>query len=1071
MTCRTRLKKTATFINTFIETKRNQKIQRRTATKGKLDDQGSVNELHQEVVLEPLNLHPDVITGLQTNDDDFRLMVFHSKSQFTCKGQEFTKTLMNKDDGEKIITNKWSSSLIYFFYRILDASDFPEIFIITIGQTWRIANEVALESFSESIKEKDLEEETVYQYNIHTDGGKVFSTALHARIGEKLDSSNASPGSIVRKSTHFARGDAPMNKQTGFKQGSKVHIGSTTLSCSLTLNIENIHRFIKYISDTSKSYQSKKETKLQKVIDEVLVERLNKELISQLIEKDKEGNISTSKHLQHEDASQWNKATQLKLFMPDYTKYSEYKVKAKTYNLPLSFRDVVGELTKRAIPQTQWLQIEVKWSRNKEPLKHFLEDYLLLDGIFYRYFFGHWFVVTYEYILDIDVQFKEVLRHSFLRASFDFPILPWIYQAKKDEKKDERQSESSEGHTGKKTKKYESSGSKRANKRSQSESPLPKKAKKIDKPSVKRKSAAGTSLSPAPTTSLSPAPTQSTNKDVLGSQPSIYPPSSGRDESSDKQKTMEAPKDRDNNCDSAIGMTQTQSLTPNYNLSDSALQSLSQVNLSEKQNMTKTPQKNDNNPDSAVIVSQILLPEQASVSSLPVSPSDADSQTASDAIVDTTEIPKDPDSICDSILDTNQTQSLNDSAAVDSQVPLRAQATVVSPDVIVDIGKVAQQKHGGLLKNFQTERFKIKNDIETIHYPIKVDFNRALWEPTKDENGKEIRVSYSAYASEKYVENNCTKDELEDLLFLRLNTALFEGGYNNTYVIYNKLLEHYDEKRFIIIPGDEVFVEHKNTELYDILISDEEKKITYVVQVKAGFGHTTRDACSQIRLSAQKIRQSILYKSSMSVLEQYWETNKSRAGSTLTNYKADVGHILYTLGKEKFLDLFRDENRRLVFVFGCRDDRKSNLLMEAERALSTVTDESAENVIKKCLRENVSLPQANIDKIIDILKRREILNTNGQITNKYMFQTRDDKKEMLEEIGTIVQRGSKTTVKDSVKELLDSFIAISDSDIAKESLINLENLFREFYVGSKKFELKICQIPMKFYLKQRGDAQ
>ena len=1056
------IEKTATFINTFIETKRNQTNQRKTGTKRKRDDQGSVNEPHQEVVLEPLNLHPDVIAGLQTNGDDFKLMVFHSKSQFTCKGQEFTKTLVNKDDGEKIITNKWSSSLIYFFFRILEASKLPEIFIITIGQTWRIANGVALESFSDSIKEKDLEEETVYQYLIHTGGGKVFSTANQARAGEKLDSSTISPGSIVRNSTHFARGDAPMNKQTGFKQGSKVHIGSTTLSCSLTLDIENIHRFIKYISDTSKNYQPEKETKLQKVIDKALIEWLNKELINQLIEKDEGGNFCTSKHLQHEDASQWNKATQLQMFMPNYTKYSETPIKATKYNIPLSFRVVVGELTKRAIPQTQWLQIPVKWYKNKEPLKHFLEEYMFIDGTFYRYFFGDWYVVTYEYITDIDVQFKEVLRKTFLRASIDFPILPWIYKAQKDGS----QSESSEGKPGKKTNKSESSGSKRGQKNSPTESSEPKKAKKTNKPSIKRRSAEGTSLSPAPT--------QCTNKDVLFSQASISLPSSGRDASTDKQKTTEAPKERDNNCDSAIGMTQSQSFSPNYNLSDTALQSSSQVNLSEKQNMTKTPQKNDNYPDSAVVVSQNLSLEQASVLSLPVSPLDADSRTATEAIVDATEIPKESDSVCDSSVDMTQTQPLNDLAEKDGQPSLLEQATVTSSDVIVDIGKVgkgSKQEPGFLNKNFQTETIKIKNDIETIHYPVKVDFNRALWEPTKDENEKEIRVSYSAYVSEKYVENNCTKDELEDLLFLRLNTALFEGGYNNTYVIYNKLLKEYGEERFIIIPGDEVFVAHKNTELYDILISDEEKKITYVVQVKAGFGHTTRDACSQIRLSAQKIRQSILYKSSRSVLEQYWRNNTRGPSSVLFNdYKHDVGRILHTIGKEKFLDLFRDEHRRLVFVFGCRDDRKSNLQMEAERASSTDTVESAENVMRKSLREKDSLPQAKIEEIIDILKLRQILNTNGQVTNIYMFQTGDEKKELLEEIAAIVQRGSKKTVKDRIRDLLDSSIAaISGSDIAKCELINLENQFREFCVGRKQFELKICQIPMKFYLRQRSD--
>lgn len=1061
------IEKTATFINTYIETKRNDINKRKTGTKRKQDNQGSVNELHQEVVLEPLNLHPDVTSGLETNGDDFKLMVFHSKSQFTCKGQEFTKGLMNKNDGEKIITTKWSSSLIYFFYRILEASEFPEIFVITIGQTWRIANAIALASFSESIKENDLEEKTVYQYNIHTDGGKVFSTALHARSGEKLDSSTASPDSIMRKSTHLAKGDAPMTKQIGFKQGSKVHIGSTNLSCSLTLNIGNIHRFIKYLSRTSKNDQSEKETKLQKVKDKDLIEQLNKKLIYQLIEKDEGGNFCTRKYLQHEDALQWNKATQLKMFLPDFTKSKQTQTKAEKYNIPLSFRIVVGELTKREIPETQWLKIDVQWYRNKEPepLKHFLEDYILFESIIYRYFFGQWYVVTYEYIADIDVQFKGVLRKNFLRASHDFPILPWIFKAaKKDEKKDDNQPEPSEGNTGKNTKISESTGSKRAKKTSPYESSYPKKAKKTNECNVERRSTAGTGLPSAPK--------QSTNKDELGSKASISLPSSGRD-SSDKQNTGEVPKERDNDCDSAIVMTQTQSLSQNFNPSDKALLSLSQVGLSEIQNITKNSQNNINNHDSADVVSQTQSLEQTLVLSIPISPSNTVNQMAADATVETTEITKGPESIGDSSVDVTQTQSLNDEAEKDSQGPLLEQTTV---DVIVDIGMVyeqkPEQKPGVLRKNFQTGRIKIKNDTKTIHYPIKVDFNRTLWEPIKNENGKEIRVSYSAYVSDKYVENNCTKDELEDLLFLRLSTPLFEGGYNNTYVIYHKLLKYYEEKRFIIIPGNEVFVAHKNTELYDILISDEEKKITYVVQVKAGFGNTVRDACSQIRLSAQKIKESLLYKSSKTVIEQYWETNVRGPESILFNgYKSNVGNILYMMGKEKFLDLFRDENRRLVFVFGCRDDRKSNLEMEAELALSADIHENAENVLRKNLKEKHSLSQAKIKEITDKLKQRQILNSYGQVTNAFMFQTGDDRKEMLEEIGNIVPHGSKTPVKGSVKNWLDSVAAISDSDIAKCEVINLEKQFREFRVGRKQFELNICQIPNEFYLEESSDGQ
>ena len=173
----------------------------------------------------------------------------------------------------------------------------------------------------------------------------------------------------------------------------------------------------------------------------------------------------------------------------------------------------------------------------------------------------------------------------------------------------------------------------------------------------------------------------------------------------------------------------------------------------EIQNITKNSQNNINNHDSADVVSQTQSLEQTLVLSIPISPSNTVNQMAADATVETTEITKGPESIGDSSVDVTQTQSLNDEAEKDSQGPLLEQTTVALADVIVDIGMVyeqkPEQKPGVLRKNFQTGRIKIKNDTKTIHYPIKVDFNRTLWEPIKNENGKEIRVSYSALCLQK----------------------------------------------------------------------------------------------------------------------------------------------------------------------------------------------------------------------------------------------------------------------------------------------------------------------------------
>ena len=986
------IENTGYFIQEFIEIQRKKK-KRSTRSKRKLG---------HEVVLEPLGLDPKVIDCLQKNGDDFKLMVYHSKSMSICKGQEFTKTLVNEAEGDNIVTNKLSSSFIYFFYRVSGESKLPEIFIITIGQTWRIANDVALGSFSNSIKEKDLEREAVYQYRINTGGGNVFSIASQARAGEKLDSSTISPESLERKSTRFPKGDSSINKQSGFKRGSKVHIGNTNLSFDLKLNIEVIHGFIKYIAETSKNYQSKEEGKLQTVEDKVLVKQLNKELLNKLTEKDAEGHFCTSKQFQHEEALQWNTATKLRLLFPGN------KITSKSYDIPVSFSVVVGDLIKRKIPKKKWLQMEVVWLRNKEPLKYFLEDYVTLNGKFYRYLFGEWLIVTYEYIAEIDVQFKEVLKKSFLRASVDFPILPWIYK-------------SSEAPT---TKKPKPSGLKRAKEICQSESPKAKKAKEIKITDGKHGSVSETSQFQAPSKSI--------NEHVVGSQASMPPVSSSRDVWSDQQKSTDySSKEPDSMHDSAIGMSQTQHSSTNCSLSDTVSQVVSQSRLSENQNMQQNYQ--DTNTSQSEVESHTLtLLKKASVLSLP-----------------------------------------------EVEPPLASGSQTTSDIVQVNIGEVC--KHADVVRGkkcltgFETERIKIKKDIETIHFPVKADFDQILREGTKVEDGKEIKVSYSAYVSQKknessYVESKGTKEELEELLFLRLCTAMSEGEYNDSHMLLREILKYHENDRFIIIPGDELFVRHSNTELYDILISDEKEKLTYVVQVKAGFGNTTRDACSQIRLSAQKIRQSIVCDSSRSALLQYWKENtKARLSNSSTGYKADVGKILYDIGIEKFLSLFRDENRRLVFVFGCRDDRKNtngepeDLEIEYERALKTDKNISAENEIREELRGKCSLSQEEIQKVIDILQEFQILNSYGEITNVYVLQTDAETTAILKKIR--IKYGSKGDVIKVVKDILRQRKAVTKSDIAKCSLIDLEKQFREFHAGKKQFELKICQIPMKFYLK------
>ena len=890
------LEATESFIEKFIQKKRSngwkrkrsngRKRKRSNGRKRKHDNAKSGTEVQNQTTakLEKLQLNSKTSAILEASTDDFRLLIYHSKTSSSCKGQQFTKELITASDEEKIVTDKPVSHLIYFFYRILERDTKPEIFVITFGQLWRIAQEIACVSYPTEFQESLLENKTLHQKIVHIDGGPVFSTEQHARGGEKLDPNETDIGdTVVRNSTRYLKGGTSLTKQGPLKDWSRIYVSTNNTAFSLKLNIIDINKLFKCISEEIQNSEIELLDKLEKVEEKQLKKQLNEQLLNrlkQLTETDDNGKyLCADKWLQREETGKWNKKTKLELLASDKL------LKIWTDEIP-TFRQVFSVLKKQKISVEDCFKedclktVRIKWDKCDYALNEFLVDFINFKGTFYRYLFGEWFTVTNEYISDKEKEFKDFLNDSFLPASKDFPILPWIYKSKQP---------------------------------AQSASTIPR-----------------------------------------------------RDE---------------RQADSGLEFTQSS--------------------------------------------------EQG------------ESQAASFSV------------------------STSSSLAYNEEI------------VTVKLGKICtkmeneEEEDAKGYERFRTMAFKTGNRFKIIHHPVKVDFDKLL--KNKYQNGStNMSTDYTSkqIAAEYYVckrtkvsavsyyiphVDKAEKTVLENLLFLRMNTPITEGEYNDLHMLLKRLLKIYKDDRFIIIPGDERFVKGKNIELYDILISDEKENITYIIHVKAGFGVTTRDVCSQLRLSAQCIRDSIVSK--CSILEQYWNNN-AFFNTSKEGYKGEVAEILKDMGKEKFLNLFTDEKRRLVFVYACRDSRKTSLQQEVE--MQTDSKSSAEKAVKNALLE-CQVPSETITQMIKQLKKKHILNDRGNITNEYMFNKKCCIKDAIQEIDS---RGSKENAIKAIEKVFKERLSDSDSYIAKWELLNLKHQFAKYVIGARKLELRICQVPMSLYLEK-----
>jgi uncharacterized protein (TIGR04141 family) len=131
----------------------------------------------------------------------------------------------------------------------------------------------------------------------------------------------------------------------------------------------------------------------------------------------------------------------------------------------------------------------------------------------------------------------------------------------------------------------------------------------------------------------------------------------------------------------------------------------------------------------------------------------------------------------------------------------------------------------------------------------------------------------------------------------------------------------------------------ENIEPCDILKWDDEN--IYFYHVKAGFGNTMRDLCSQVFISANKLKNDI--NSSKDYIGKIYDDLVSKKSSS-DDYFKKAGSQTDNITKDEFLNLFT--NKKLVFVLSVLDTGK-------DRNLKTNLSDFSSNIAKFSLQKLV----------------------------------------------------------------------------------------------------------------------
>ena len=184
----------------------------------------------------------------------------------------------------------------------------------------------------------------------------------------------------------------------------------------------------------------------------------------------------------------------------------------------------------------------------------------------------------------------------------------------------------------------------------------------------------------------------------------------------------------------------------------------------------------------------------------------------------------------------------------------------------------------------------------------------------------------------------------------------YHDGLNNNWNYPNDSENQYNwsyigEKNTIVL--DKITPE--NIEPCDILKWDEDN--LYFYHVKAGFGNTMRDLCSQVIIAANRIVQDS--STSKKYSKKIYQTLKNKIGKT--PYFDEAGKQTNKYSEEFFLSLF---DKKLVFVLAVLDTATDRIrdIKEIEKFKSTIAKFSLQELTKEMLSIGVEFKISQIKK-------------------------------------------------------------------------------------------------------------
>ncbi|KAK3597744.1 hypothetical protein CHS0354_006099 [Potamilus streckersoni] len=303
--------------------------------------------------------------------------------------------------------------------------------------------------------------------------------------------------------------------------------------------------------------------------------------------------------------------------------------------------------------------------------------------------------------------------------------------------------------------------------------------------------------------------------------------------------------------------------------------------------------------------------------------------------------------------------------------------------------------------------------------------------------------------------------EVECKLCLKSLTSRDEEKYNKMYyLLLNQFLEENpssslnknlgvdpDNKFPTFLHGDKILVE--NVELFDILKITKDK--LYLYHVKEGVGQKTRDAVSQIRISANLINKARESKQTQKILGKWYKQIMNCKDEDQTRLKLKEDFKKRKCSKDEFLNLFL--KKKIVYVYAFLDDTKGrkpfNELVSQEQRLLEKEDIYKALQVKSQKRKNM------VDVLCESLTSDNILaekDTGFIVESKFLDRNTKELFQMFKDVG-FSDRQADLLFHTLQKHFVPT-VSIK-SHIAKFELIRLAHDFNSSYPD---FELRFWQI-------------